>query len=495
MQRTAQTSTVLFGLGEQSAHTTSRWRERLSRPRDFDALGATFLKRAHWPCTASGHVGPAGSSVFQCTTHGNACNRIRRLRGRALRCFFLPRIAGPQVKAICCTGSGRYGGRSAQECARRDWDFCVLGWAKWCGEPRRRFKTWNVNCVPGPLVRRAKLLFNCEYSRLDGAPALWWRWTRKGWKSGWQRGHLGGTGWLEVPFQSRILSGQPWRVEGRVLRCDGADSSGWAWRGRLILASMRVLGPVTQRDQRKWTLRSNSEGAFSNPTRSDWIKLAWPPVRAVCAALAWAWPSGSQRRQVRRMPRARLRRWLPVYRESLAPCQWRRHLPRRRFAVGISEFSIHRRIRDLPTPTNWPKDLHWRGNMGTRQAAQTTDFVGAFDSWSWRICFKCRSASGPRLDRDCAPRRKPTAQRRGCPVRCLRAYARWELVALGDSHGQGGHDRPPSTGWPSHGHECGGGPTRVGGAGGGDLGIALARDGRETPGIRARRSQIAVGFP
>ena len=97
----------------------------------------------------------------------------------------------------------------------------------------------NVNCVQASAP--SKLLLIGEYAVLDGAPALV---MDRRVKVRLQRASSG-TGWLsavQLGFERAAM-----RVEGGVLRCDGADSSVLGLTGRLIPGIMGA-GPVTRRD-------------------------------------------------------------------------------------------------------------------------------------------------------------------------------------------------------------------------------------------------------
>jgi phosphomevalonate kinase len=318
----------------------------------------------------------------------------------------------------------------------------------------------NVNCVQASAP--GKLLLIGEYAVLDGAPALVMAVDRRV-KVRLQRA-LSGTGWLsavQLGFERASM-----RVEGDVLRCDGVDSSVLGLTGRLIPGIMRALGR-SPGEIATVNVEINS-GALFESDHNQLIKLGLGSSAAVCAALAVALTEWFEGTAGPADPRARLRRWLPVYRESLGARASGADLAAA-FCGGISEF----RSTDehaICTPTNWPEDLHWRA-IWTRQAAQTTDFVGAFDTWKLADpvgAGRIRS----RLDEIA---RHAVANAHDGAVLCsaCAAYA-VEMVALGDAMGKEVVTAPHRR-LAEHGRECGV-VYKSCGAGGGDLGIALARD-------------------
>jgi hypothetical protein len=101
------------------------------------------------------------------------------------------------------------------------------------------------------------------------------------------------------------------------------------------------------------------------------------------------------------------------------------------FCGGISEFRSTDEFA-ICTPANWPKDLHWRA-IWTRQAAQTTDFVGAFDTWKLADPVSAGRIRS-RLD-EIARHAAANAHDGAVLFDACAAYAA-EMVALGDAMGE-----------------------------------------------------------
>ena len=318
----------------------------------------------------------------------------------------------------------------------------------------------NVNCVQASAP--GKLLLIGEYAVLDGAPALVMAVDRRV-KVRLQRASSG-TGWLsavQLGFERAAM-----RVEGDALRCDGVDSSVLGLTGRLIPGIMRALGR-SPGEITTMNVGINS-GALFESDRRRLIKLGLGSSAAVCAALAVALTEWFEGTAGPADPRARLRRWLPVYRESLGARASGADLAAA-FCGGISEFRSTGEFA-ICTPANWPEDLYWR-EIWTRQAAQTTDFVGAFDTWKLADPVSAGRIRS-RLD-EIARHAVANAHDGAVLFDACAAYA-VEMVALGDAMGKEVMTAPHRR-LAKHGHECGV-VYKSCGAGGGDLGIALARD-------------------
>lgn len=197
----------------------------------------------------------------------------------------------------------------------------------------------NVNCVQASAP--GKLLLIGEYAVLDGAPALVMAVDRRV-KVRLQQASSG-TGWLsavQLGFKRAAM-----RVEGDVLRCDGADSSVLGLTGRLIPGIMRVLG----RSPGEITTMNVEidSGALFESDRRRLIKLGLGSSAAVCAALAVAlteWFAGTAGPADPRAPASMV---AGLSRITGRPCQW--HRPGGGVLRWYQRISIHRRIRDLHT--------------------------------------------------------------------------------------------------------------------------------------------------
>lgn len=307
-----------------------------------------------------------------------------------------------------------------------------------------------------------KLLLIGEYAVLDGAPALVMAVDRR--VEVRIEPALEGRGWLSAaPLgirQARM------RVEAGHLTCDGLDPGMLGLTGRLIPGILRALGRVPG-DITTINIDIDS-GALFEADAGRTMKLGLGSSAAVCAALAVglsAWFEGSAD-----SPQAgeRLGRWLPVYREALGARASGADLAAAFFG-GFSQFRSTGEAVDC-RPAVWPENLCWRA-VWTRQAAQTTDFVGAFDTWKRS---DPAGASGILASLNEIARRACARTGDGAELfEACRAYAD-QVVALGAAMDMKIMTRPHRR-LAEFGRECGV-VYKTCGAGGGDLGIALARD-------------------
>lgn len=307
-----------------------------------------------------------------------------------------------------------------------------------------------------------KLMLVGEYAVLDGAPALVMAIDR--------RVHVriepacAGRGRLSAPQLG--IRQAAMRIEAGLLQCDGTEACVLGLTGRLIPAILGELGRGPD-DIAAIDIEIDSAALFESDAGRP-VKLGLGSSAAVCAALAVAlsdWFEGSVGSA---QAGERLARWLPVYRGALGA---------RASGADLAAAFFGRFCRFRSTgrgaecrPVDWPGNLYWRA-VWTRHAAQTTDFVGAFDAW------KRSDPAGAgevvaRLN-EVATRASAGADDGAELLRACRAYAD-AVAALGEAMGveimTAAHRRLAELG-----RQCGV-VYKSCGAGGGDLGIALAQD-------------------
>lgn len=307
-----------------------------------------------------------------------------------------------------------------------------------------------------------KLLLVGEYAVLDGAPALVMavnRLARVAITSA-----PGGGGWLDAPQLGIQRAGM--HPEADVLRCSGVSADRLGLTGHLVPAILAALGRGPG-EIRSLNLGIDTSELFET-VRGTPVKLGLGSSAAVCAALSlglgdWFEPEATQADA-----RGLLRKWLPVYRDALASRASGADLAAA-FAGGLVEF------RDsangaICRARSWPKALLWRA-VWTRQPAQTTDFVAAFEAWK---------GSRPGVARALLARLGDISQQAvsslgdaDALIEACAAYAD-AMVSLGEAMGKQIMSAPHAR-LAGFGRQCGV-VYKSCGAGGGDLGIALSTD-------------------
>lgn len=220
-------------------------------------------------------------------------------------------------------------------------------------------------------VAPGKLLVIGEYAVLDGAPALAMAVDRR------VRVRVApaprGVGRLSAPQLG--IDRAPAHLVGGELRCPDA-SGGLGVTGRLIPGILRELGRAAD-EFAALELEIDSGELFESRGTGP-VKLGLGSSAAVSAALATGlgayFDSGGETPDAQ----ALLQRWLPVYRAALGGRASGADLAVA-LAGGVVEFRVSEaagRVR----PVSWPADLCWRA-VWTGEAAQTTDFVAAFEAW------------------------------------------------------------------------------------------------------------------
>lgn len=307
-----------------------------------------------------------------------------------------------------------------------------------------------------------KLLLIGEYAVLDGAPALVMAVDRLARVSITSAPE--GAGRLDAPQLGIERAGM--YIEADALRCSGVPADRLGLTGRLVPGIFRALDREPD-EIRSLNLEIDTSELFE-PGDGRPVKLGLGSSAAVCAALvagldAWFKPEAAPPET-----RARLRKWLPVYRDALASRASGADLAAA-FAGGLVEYRDSGyggscRARQLP------QGLYWRA-VWTRQPARTTDFVGAFEAWKrarpeparhmlGRLCGIARQAVSSLDDADAL-------------IEACAAYGD-VLVSMGDAMGKEIMSAPHAR-LARFGRRCGV-VYKSCGAGGGDLGIALATD-------------------
>lgn len=306
-----------------------------------------------------------------------------------------------------------------------------------------------------------KLMLIGEYAVLDGAPALVMAVDR--------RVEVGigparaDCGRLSAPQLG--IRHAPIRLEAGRIYCDGQDAGALGLTGRLIPGILQALGRPPD-DIATIDIEIDSGALFESDMGRP-VKLGLGSSAAVCAALAVALSDWFERPVQSAGAGERLARWLPVYREALGGRASGADLAAAFFG-GFSRFRSSGGGDCAPVP--WPEGLFWRA-VWTRESAQTTDFVGAFDAWKKsdpngadeimaRLVAIARQASRNAADA-------------GELLAACRAYGD-EMGGLGQAMGMDVMT-PPHRRLVEFGRQCGV-VYKTCGAGGGDLGIALALD-------------------
>lgn len=305
-----------------------------------------------------------------------------------------------------------------------------------------------------------KLLLTGEYVVLDGASALVMAVDRRVVvRILPARGDAGRLSAAQLGIRQAAM-----RIENGRLQCEGADRGALGVTGRLIPAIMQALGRAPE-EVTAVNIEIDS-GALFQLDAGRSLKLGLGSSAAVCAGLAiglgeWFEDSAGAVRAA-----DSLDRWLPVYRRALGARASGADLG----AAFFGGFNRFRATADGAEcePVEWPETLCWRA-VWTREAAQTTDFVGAFDAW------KRRDPSGAdgilSQAGDIAHRASVNAANGTELLDACRAYA-GAMEELGKAMGldimTAAHRRLADLG-----RQCGV-VYKSCGAGGGDLGIALA---------------------
>jgi len=307
-----------------------------------------------------------------------------------------------------------------------------------------------------------KLLLIGEYAVLDGAPALVMAVDR----------------YVDVRIESarddsgRLSAPQlgvrqaAMRIDADRLRCEGVETPTLGLTGRLVPAILRALGREPD-EISTIDIDIDSAALFASDAGRP-VKLGLGSSAAVCAALTVAlgdWFEGSADQA---QPGERLDRWLPVYRQALGARASGADLAAAFFG-GFSRFRPTGRVADC-SPVDWPGNLCWRA-VWTRQAAQTTDFVGAFDAWKRSDPAGAAGIVG-RLN-EIATEAAAKARDGAELFRACRTYAD-AVGTLGEAMGAEIMTAPHRR-LAELGRQCGV-VYKSCGAGGGDLGIALAQD-------------------
>lgn len=307
-----------------------------------------------------------------------------------------------------------------------------------------------------------KLLLIGEYAVLEGAPALVMAVDR--------RVNVRIEPARDVP--GRLSAPQlgirqaAMRIAAGRLECDAVDAPALGLTGRLIPAILRALGR-TPGDVSTIDIHIDSAALFESDAGRP-VKLGLGSSAAVCAALTLALGDWFESPVASEPAGQRLDRWLPVYREALGARASGADLAAAFFG-GFSRFQSPGGVAEC-RPAAWPEDLFWRA-VWTRQAAQTTDYVGAFDAWKQGD----PDGAGRILKRlnEIAIGASANAGNAGELFEACRAYAE-AMIGLEEALGVDIMTAPHRR-LAELGRQCGV-VYKSCGAGGGDLGVALASD-------------------
>jgi len=319
-----------------------------------------------------------------------------------------------------------------------------------------------------------KLLLIGEYAVLDGAPALVLAVDRRVGLSITPSATEHGC--LNAPQLG--IEGARIQIRHGELDFRGVSAGALGVTGRMIPAIVRALGRRPEALLRSDLEIDSSELFVSAAGRP--VKLGLGSSAAVSAALAIGLSDWFQPGAAAQDAEALLRQWLPIYRGALTARASGADLAAA-FAGGLTEFSNAgdvascRRLR-------WPEDLCWRA-VWTGQAAQTTDFVGRYEAWK-----RERPAAAKEIRQRLGQiTQQATAgvTEAGVLVEACQAYAD-ALVSLGEAMDMEIMSAPHLR-LAAFARRCGV-VYKSCGAGGGDLGVALATD----PGrIRAFEKEVA----
>lgn len=307
-----------------------------------------------------------------------------------------------------------------------------------------------------------KLLLIGEYAVLAGAPALVMAVDRRVRVSIQQA--ASGQGRLDAPQLG--LREARMRVEGDALRCSEARTDVLGLTGRLIPAILSTLGREPEEITTLDLAIDSAELFESGQGRA--IKLGLGSSAAVCAALATGLAAWFEPQQARSEAPELLDKWLPVYRRALGASASGADLAASLWG-GLIEYRStgeHAVCR----PTALPPGLFWRA-VWTGQSAQTADFVAAFEAAG-----QTRPAASAKIRarlEEIAHHAAASLTDAEAMVEACADYAD-VLKALGDVMGVEIMSAPHRR-LAELGRECGV-VYKSCGAGGGDLGIALATD-------------------
>ncbi|MEX0915429.1 MAG: hypothetical protein WD397_00505 [Wenzhouxiangellaceae bacterium] len=307
-----------------------------------------------------------------------------------------------------------------------------------------------------------KLLLIGEYAVLDGAPALVMAVDRRV-RVSIQQAH-DGQGRLNASQLGVVRARM--RVEGDALRCSGVGADILGLTGRLIPAILRALGREPE-EIATLDVEIDSAELFESELGAP-VKLGLGSSAAVCAALATGLAAWFEPAQARSDAPALLHKWLPVYRRALGASASGADLAAS-LCGGLIEYRSAGE-RAVCRPAALPAGLFWRA-VWTGQSAQTTDFVAAFEA-----ARQARPATSgkirARLD-EIARRAVASLTDAEALLEACADYAD-ALTALGDVMGVEVMSAPHRR-LAELGRQCGV-VYKSCGAGGGDLGIALATD-------------------
>ena len=307
-----------------------------------------------------------------------------------------------------------------------------------------------------------KLMLIGEYAVLDGASALVMAVDRRVHVSISRAAAQPGK--LTAPQLG--IDRAPMAIVNGTLCCRGRARKLPALTARMLPAIMRELGrhpgEIVDLD-----LVIDSGELFESGAGAP-VKLGLGSSAAVSAALAVALEAWFESRLTAPDPERRLRRWLPVYRGALASTASGADLA----ASFFGGLNVFRGSLDAPScqPVKWPSGLLWRA-IWVGQAAQTTDYVGAWERWKL-----AEPASAQDMGRRLGRVARDAVGSLGDAAALIEHCAEYAdlLDAMGTAMGRQVMSAPHRR-LAELGKKCGV-VYKSCGAGGGDLGIALSTE-------------------
>lgn len=309
-----------------------------------------------------------------------------------------------------------------------------------------------------------KLVLIGEYAVLDGASALVMAVDRQvSVKVSHARRRVGCLHAPQLGIRRAAMA-----IDHGALCCPDQSHAGLGLTARMVPGILRELGHDVE-EIRQLDLEIDSGELFETGLDGP-VKLGLGSSAAVSAALALALAAWFESGRGERFPdpEALLQRWLPVYRAALGGRASGADLAAA-FSGGLSEFRIWGE-RGHCRAVQWPEGLYWQA-VWVGHAAQTADYVAAYERWK-RAEPEAAKGIGRRLGQVAQQAVACSAE----PVALIAACGEYAklLAELGDAMGMQVMSAPHRR-LARLGRDCGV-VYKSCGAGGGDLGIALATD-------------------
>jgi len=308
-----------------------------------------------------------------------------------------------------------------------------------------------------------KLLLLGEYAVLEGAPALVAAVDRRA----RVRLRSGGSTAGRITCTPLGVDRAPFQVRDRRLVCRDCNAARLGLTAALVPRLFEAFGQPAEAAT-EFEIDIDSTALFERAEDGARVKLGLGSSAAVAAALIAAFEAALEPGWDASAP-ARLRRWLPLYRELLGGHASGADLAAA-FAGGLAGYRDRPDTGPVVASRRWPEGLAWLP-VWVGRPALTTDFVAGFESWR----AGSPERAGGLIGRLTALAAKADAAL-DCPAAFIEAVAAY-AAGIGELGAEAGLDIVSAP------HrvlaEAGG---RLGvvykscGAGGGDLGVALDAD-------------------